>query len=513
MAASDIASHRCQVCGKSRFGKRGNCLAHYLGIDIGTSAVKAVIVNEAQGAVAEAELALAVQRRHPGWSEQNPQDWWRAVENVLDELRAKVPRVMPRIEAIGLSGQMHGAVLLGADMQPLRPAMLWNDARSGAEAERLAQDNPDLPGIVGVVPMPGLTAPKIPWLARHEPEILEKLHKIILPKDYIRLQMTGECITDMSDAAGTWWLDQARRDWCDAALAATGLTRAQMPRLVEGHAVAGHLSRDLALRWGLRPGIPVAGGGGDAAAGAVGIGAINPGDAFLSLGTSGQLFVTTPDYRPAPADMVHAFCHALPGRWFQMGAMLSAASCLAWAADVFGVSAEVLAQEAQASYLGPSSLLFLPYLTGERTPHNDPNAKGVLFGINPATTRAEITQAIMEGVAFSFADARDALAQSGTLVERAGVIGGGTRSQLWLQIISDLLGIELVRYRASARGPAFGAARLAMLAATGADPARVCTPPEIEGTIVPRFAVTLAYAPRIQRYRRLYRALKPEFAA
>lgn len=488
-------------------------MAHYLGLDIGTSAVKAVIIDEAQSVVAEAEAALAVSRPHPGWSEQNPQDWWRAVETVLQEFRVQVPRVMPRIEAIGLSGQMHGAVLLGTDMQPLRPAMLWNDSRAGAEAEKLARDNPALPGLVGVMPMPGLTAPKIPWLARHEPDVLAKLHKIILPKDYIRLQLTGECITDMSDAAGTWWLDEARRDWCDAALAATGLSRAQMPRLVEGNAEAGHLGRELALRWGLRPSIPVAGGGGDAAAGAVGIGAINPGDAFLSLGTSGQLFVTTADYRPAPADMVHAFCHALPGRWFQMGAMLSAASCLAWAADIFGVSAQVLAEEAGAAFQGPSTLLFLPYLTGERTPHNDPNAKGVLFGMNPATTRAEIIQAIMEGVAFSFADARDALAKSGTRVQRAGVIGGGTRSLLWLQIISDVLGIELVRYRASARGPAFGAARLALLAATGTDPAQVCTPPEIDGTIVPRAAMTQAYAPRIARYRRLYQALKPEFAA
>ena len=488
-------------------------MAHYLGLDIGTSAVKAVVIDEAQTVIVEAEAALGTSRPHPGWSEQNPQDWWRAVATVLDEFHAKVPRVMPRIAAIGLSGQMHGAVLLGADMQPLRPAMLWNDSRTGAEAATLAQDHPDVPALVGVLPMPGLTAPKIPWLAAHEPAVLAKLHKIILPKDYIRLQMTGECVTDMSDAAGTWWLDQARRDWCDAALAATGLARAQMPRLVEGNAVAGHLDRELALRWGLRPGIPVAGGGGDAAAGAVGIGAINPGDAFLSLGTSGQLFVTTLDYRPAPADMVHAFCHALPGRWFQMGAMLSAASCLAWAAEMFGVSAQVLAQEAQTASLRPSSLLFLPYLTGERTPHNDPNAKGVLFGLTPSTTRADITQAIMEGVAFSFADARDALAKSGTPVERAGVIGGGTRSQLWLQTISDVLGIELVRYRASARGPAFGAARLAMLAATGADPAQVCTPPEIDGTIVPRADMTLAYAPRIERYRHLYQALKPEFAA
>ena len=488
-------------------------MAHYLGIDIGTSAIKAVIVDEVQHAVAECDAALAISRPHPLWSEQNPVDWWQGVQAVLDSFAASHPRQFSDIAAIGLSGQMHGAVLLDDANLPLRPAMLWNDARTGPQARVLAEKHPNLARRVGVLPMPGLTAPKIPWLAANKPDVLARLRHVILPKDYVRLQLTGGLVTDMSDAAGTWWLDQARRDWCDEALAAVGLTRQQMPRLVEGSAISGHLRDDLARRWNLRPGIPVAGGAGDAAAGAVGIGAINHGDAFVSLGTSGQLNVATSDYRPAPETMVHAFCHALPGRWLQMGAMLSAASSLAWAARLLGADVGLLARDVEEAYKGPTSLLFLPYLTGERTPHNDADAKGVLFGLTPDSGRLEVAQAVMEGVAFSFADAAHSLAQSGTHIGQVGAVGGGARSRLWLQMLANVLNVPVVRYEASARGPAFGAARLARLCVGGEAPEAICTAPPIDISVLPDAALVEAYRPRVERYRRLYRAVKGEFAA
>jgi xylulokinase len=390
--------------------------------------------------------------------------------------------------------------------------MLWNDGRAGREADRLNTSRPDLPAIVGVLAMPGFTAPKIPWLAAHEPGVLERLRTVLLPKDYVRLRLTGEKLTDISDAAGTWWLDQRNRRWSEAALAATGLDVLQMPGLIEGSDAGGTIRPEWASRWGMSADVIVAGGAGDAAAGAVGIGAVHDGDAFVSLGTSGQLFVSTDSYRPSPQTMVHAFGHALPGRWFQMGAMLNGASCLAFAARLLGADIATLLAEAEAGYRGPARLLFLPYLTGERTPHNDPAARGVLFGMTPATTRAEVAQAVLEGVAFSVADAQRALAASGTIIASAGLIGGGARSLLWTRILASVLGLPLTRYRGGEKGPAYGAARLALLAVTREPAESVCTRPETLDTTLPDDAAQDAYAAQFQKFRSLYKALAPEFA-
>ncbi|AWM89017.1 xylulokinase [Microvirga sp. 17 mud 1-3] len=484
----------------------------YLGIDVGTSAVKAVIVDEEQEVLAEASQPLAISRPRDLWSEQDPESWWEAVEGAVEALRASVPAAWADLRAIGLSGQMHGAVLLDDRDRPLRPAILWNDGRSFREAEELGRLHPHLSRAMGVVPMPGFTAPKLLWVARHEPEIFRAVGTVLLPKDYIRLKLTGERITDMSDAAGTWWLDEAARAWSDEALAATGLDRRQMPGLVEGSAPAGFLRPDLAARWGLPSGIVVAGGAGDAAAGAVGLGATGDGAAFLSLGTSGQLFIATEAFRPAPDRLVHAFCHALPELWFQMAAMLNGASCLAWLSGLLNRDIDTLLRDAEASYRGPSQVLFLPCLTGERTPHNDPHARGVFFGLSPETTPAELAQAVLEGVAFSFADAKDCLVQAGAQLSKAGVIGGGSRSAFWTRILADILDLPLVRLRGGEKGPAFGAARLAMLAATGAAPEAVCTAPPVLDRIVPDPERVERYGPRIEAFRRLYKALRPEFS-
>ncbi|WP_262030888.1 xylulokinase [Microvirga sp. Mcv34] len=486
-------------------------MPHYLGIDVGTSAVKAILVDESQIAVAEADVPLQVSRPHDLWSEQNPESWWEAVQAALDQLRTRALSALADIRGIGLSGQMHGAVLLDENDRPLRPAILWNDGRSFREAQELGERHPELSHAMGVIPMPGFTAPKLVWLARHEPEIFRAVRKVMLPKDYIRLKLTGEIVTEMSDAAGTWWLDEAKRDWSDAALAATGLSREQMPRLVEGSQASGLVRSDIAGRWGLRKDVVVAGGAGDAAAGAVGLGAIEEGSAFISLGTSGQLFVTTRDFSPAPEAVVHSFCHAVPGRWFQMAAMLNAASCLAWGAQLLKRDIGELLQETEAAYRKPSSVLFLPYLAGERTPHNDPYARGVFFGLSPQTQQTDLVQAILEGVAFSFADAKECLAQAGTPLTHAGMIGGGSRSVFWAKIFASVLNVPMLRYQGSDKGPAFGAARLARLATTGESPETVCKPPGILETIEPDPQLVDLYRPRIEAFRSLYRALKPEF--
>lgn len=488
-------------------------MAHFLGIDVGTSAVKAIVVDERQAALAEVDVPLTISRPHELWSEQDPEAWWQAVQSAVDRLSAMLPSALADIRGIGLSGQMHGAVLLDEGLRPLRPAILWNDGRSHREAEELGAKHPGLARAMGVIPMPGFTAPKLLWLARHEPDTFRAVKKVLLPKDYIRLKLTGECRSDMSDAAGTWWLDQAARDWSDEALAATGLLPSQMPDLVEGSQASGILRREVADRWGMRSDVVVAGGAGDAAAGAVGLGAIEDGAAFLSLGTSGQLFVTTREFSPAPETLIHSFCHAVPERWFQMAAMLNAASCLAWAASCLHADIGEVLHESEAAYRRPASVLFLPYLAGERTPHNDPYARGVFFGLSPETRRSDLVQAVLEGVAFSFADAKTCLEQAGTPLTQAGLIGGGSRSPYWTRILANVLNVPLSRYAGSDKGPAFGAARLARLAATGEAPSAVCTRPAVVETVEPERQLVEMYAPRIEAFRRLYRALKPEFSS
>lgn len=479
----------------------------FLGLDIGTSAVKAVIVDDKEAVLAESEQPLSLSRPGPGLSEQNADDWIAAIETILTRWQAEQPALLAAVGGIGLSGQMHGSVCLDAEDRPLAPVILWNDGRAAAEAAELNRDHPDLAWRLGVPAMPGFTAPKLLWLARHRPELRARLRRVLLPKDYVRLWLTGEHVSEMSDAAGSWWLDQAERDWSDAALAASGVERSQMPRLIEGTEVSGGLRPALAARLGLKPGIPVAGGAGDAMAGAIGIGAIADG-AFLSLGTSGQFFVPSTEYRPLPDKFLHTFCHAVPGHWVQMAALLNGASCLAWAAGLVGEPIEKLLAEVAALPPGPGRVLFLPYLAGERTPHNDAEATGLFAGMTGATGKAELIRAVLEGVAFSFADAATCLAEAGTELSEAAVIGGGARSPLWVQLLADVLGLRLLRYRGGEKGPAFGAARLARSATSGEPIGAIATKPPILDIAEPRPELTAAYADRIAAFRRLYQAEK-----
>ena len=482
----------------------------YLGLDLGTSELKALLLADDHRIVGTAGARLTVQRPRPLWSEQAPAQWWEALETVMAALRSAHPAELAAVRAIGLSGQMHGAVLLDAKDEVLRPAILWNDGRSSAQCGALTRAVPRLADIAGNLAMPGFTAPKLMWVREHEPALFACTARVLLPKDWLRLVLSGEAVSEMSDASGTLWLDVARRDWSDELLAACGLTRLHMPRLVEGSEVSAELKPALAARWGLPARVRIAGGGGDNAASAVGMGIVEPGQGFVSLGTSGVIFVSSDRFTPNPAQAVHAFCHALPGRWHQMSVMLSAASAVSWAVRSFGfddetaliASARALAQEARAR-----APLFLPYLSGERSPHNDADAQGVLFGLTQAHGPADIAYAVVEGVSFGLRDGLDTLQRpSGDLA----LVGGGARSAWWAQLLADILEVPLTLGEGGEAGGALGAARLAWLADGGAID-QVCVAPTVRRRFDPEASSAAGHRARHARFRALYRAVRASF--
>ncbi|MFN3861025.1 MAG: xylulokinase [Roseateles sp.] len=479
----------------------------YLGIDLGTSEVKLLLLDDSGRSVGTASSGLTLSSPRPLWSEQDPAEWWRATGEAVSRLRAAHPAAFSTVRAIGLSGQMHGAVLLDEADAVLRPAILWNDGRSHAECAALEAAAPRLHAIAGNLAMPGFTAPKLLWVKKHEPERFARVASVLLPKDWLRLQLSGDKMSDPSDAAGTLWLDVARRDWSDELLAASSLSRAHMPRLVEACQPSGVLKPELARAWGLGSEVVVAGGAGDNAASAIGIGATDPGDGFISLGTSGVLFVVNGSFSPNPAAAVHAFCHALPQRWHQMSVMLSAASCFKWFCQLVGRDEATLLAELAPADSAVNAPLFLPYLAGERTPHNDPFAPGVFYGLRTATTRADCTYAVLEGVAFGLADGLDALRAAGTQVQALSLVGGGSRSPFWAQLIADALNVEIVVHAGSEAGAALGAARLGWLAA-GGDVAAVCTRPPVAARFSPNPERHARLAPRLARSRHLYQRLR-----
>src|SRR5579883_472361 len=476
----------------------------YLGIDLGTSAVKTLLVDNEQRVIASRSRSLEVASPHPGYCEQDPAQWIDATFETLDALKADHPRELAEVDGVGLSGQMHGPTLLDAELNPLRPCIIWNDGRSAAECRELEQRWPALRVTTGNKAMPGFAAPKLLWIAKHEPEIFAATKVILLPKAYLRLVLTGEAIEDMSDASGSLWLDVIRRDWSDEGLAATGLSRRQMPRLVEGCMPAAQLRRDMALRWGMTKRPVVAGGAGDNPAGAVGIGAIRSGTAFISLGTSGAVLAPTNVVAANPQRAVHTFCHAVPGMWMHAGAMLAAASCFAWLARLLGAPEAELLAPLGLRPKAPSPVSYLPYLSGERTPHDDPAARGMLDGLSHGTDRSAIVQAVLEGVAFALADCRDALADTGIVIGEADAIGGGSRSRFWLSVLANVLDIPIHRFAEGETGAAFGAARLGRLAVTGEAVDAVCTPPRRVETFEPEPVLVDAYAKRLPQWRKLY---------
>ncbi|EJZ18234.1 xylulokinase [Rhizobium sp. Pop5] len=479
----------------------------YLGLDLGTSGVKAMLIDGDQKIVGSANGSLDVSRPHSGWSEQEPAHWVRATEEAVAGLKAKHPKEFAAVKGIGLSGQMHGATLIDASDKVLRPCILWNDTRSYVEAAALDAD-PRFRALTGNIVFPGFTAPKLAWVEKHEPEIFAKIAKVLLPKDYLRLWLTGEYLSEMSDSAGTSWLDTGKRAWSSELLAATHLSEEQMPALVEGTEQAGTLRPELAAQWGISGTVVVAGGAGDNAASACGMGTVSDGAAFVSLGTSGVLFAANGSYLPKPESAVHAFCHALPNTWHQMGVILSATDALNWHSGVTGKSAADLTGELGETLKAPTGVTFLPYLSGERTPHNDAVIRGAFIGLEHESSRVVLTQAVLEGVAFAIRDNLEALRSAGTGISRVTAIGGGSRSRYWLASIATALGVPVDLPADGDFGAAFGAARLGLIAATGADPIAVCTPPVTAGTIEPATALSGAYEDAYKRYRALYPAIK-----
>jgi xylulokinase len=483
----------------------------YLGVDLGTSGIKIIITNPHGQIVDSGSAELAVSRPQALWSEQNPTDWWLVFCQVMDELASR--QYLSQVKAIGLSGQMHGATLLDKNAAVIRPAILWNDGRSAAECTALEQAVPNSRETTGNIMMPGFTAPKLLWVKHHEADNFARIDKVLLPKDYLRFLLTGDFASDMSDSAGTLWLNTQKRDWDTDLLAACGLSVNHMPRLFEGNQITGVLQADLASRWGL-PEVPVIAGAGDNAAGAIGVGLVEPGQGMISLGTSGVYFVVTDQFSQHAKLAVHSFCHALPHRWHLMSVMLSAASCLDWfAKQVVEQDIGQLLEQLESNPVNQKTApYFLPYLSGERTPHNDPLAQGAFIGLTHDTSKLDMLHAVLEGVCFAFADGVDALHQSGTKATEITIIGGGAQSAYWRQLMADVLKTKITFRKGGEVGPALGAARLAQLAMEpNLSTEQVCPQPEAVQIHTPNSATQPIFEQRLAVYRQSYSQLRTIF--
>ncbi len=469
------------------------------GIDVGTSATKGVAISDAGEVLATEEAPYPLSTPRPGWSEQDPEDWWRATETVL----AALTNTAGAPAGIGLSGQMHGLVALDENDDVIRPAILWNDQRTQAECDEIEETIglERLIKLTGNRALTGFTAPKILWLRNHEPDSYAKIARVLLPKDYVRLRLTGEHATDVSDASGTLLLDVANRAWSNEVSQALDIDPAWLPTALESPEVSGHTEQ----------GIPVAAGGGDQAAGAVGVGVDRKGPVSVALGTSGVVFAALDAFAADPEARVHAFCHAVPGAWHAMGVMLSAAGSLSWWRHASAPDADydTLLNEAAAWPAGAEGLLFVPYLAGERTPYADPDARGAFVGLGLRHDRGALTRAVLEGVAFGLRDSLDLIDELGGQPQLGRVSGGGARSRLWTQIIASVLELPLEQVAVD-EGAAFGAAILGGVAAEVWPDVHAA----VKETVKPRDQIDPVskwiepYREQRERFRALYPALK-----
>jgi len=490
-----------------------------LGIDISTTGAKALLIDEEGKVVSSATTPLTLSTPKPLWSEQNPLDWWTAIQESIRQALSLAEIAGSDIVAVGMTGQMHGLVLLDKDGQVLRPAILWNDQRTGDQCDeiraRIGKDR--LIQITGNDALTGFTAPKILWVQKNEPEVWAKARHILLPKDYIRYKLTGEFAVDRAGGSGTILFDLKTRTWSDDVINSLDIATSMLPPTYEGPEVTGRISAKPAAETGLALGTPVVGGGGDQAAQAVGVGAVKPGIIALTLGTSGVVFAATESALVEPQGRLHAFCHAVPGSWHFMGVMLSAAGSLQWYRDTLApeISFDDLVAEAGQISPGSEGLLFLPYLTGERTPYPDPLARGAWVGLTVRHTRAHMTRSVLEGVAFGIKDSFSLIQASGlSEIEQVRISGGGAKSRLWRQIMADVLDAELVTVNTT-EGAAFGAALLAGVGAGIFDSvAAACKAMiHITGQTFPEAANTRIYDDYYVRYKALYPALSAEFRA
>ncbi|MEM7488965.1 MAG: xylulokinase [Pseudomonadota bacterium] len=479
----------------------------FAGIDLGTSGIKVGLVDETGTCLATAARRSPVQIPHPGWSEQDPEQWWTLTVEIFDELAARHPDLLRRLAGLSLSGHMLGQVLLNADDRPTTPCILWNDQRAIAECAELSARVPDIGRRANGQPDPGLTAPKLLWLAKHLPDALDRTDMLLLPKDYVRLKLTGTRLSEVSDASGTMMLDCASGTWDDELIAAAGWDRAKLPALVRSYDPAGDLRADLCRRWGCPANVAVAAGSGDNYAGALGIGAARPGRAALSIGTSGVLSAVDGAFHPAPERALLTTPHAAPDTYLSMAVVMSATQSLDWLATLIGVPAADLATlaERRASEGGIAGRpIVRPSLTGVRTPDNRPDASAMFGGVTAGHDRADLAYAILEGVAFQFFDGMRAQTEVGVPIDDVAAIGGGTRSLFWIALISALFDRPIAVPRDGDIAACLGAARLAMACRHPAERDAILTRrPQATATVDPDPILRDALLERFRRYRRL----------
>ena len=481
----------------------------YLGIDVGTSGVKVILTNDGNNIIASETSHLKVIRSKNGWSEQDPSDWWEATNKAVYKIKSHYSKQLKKVQGVGLSGQMHGLTALDKSDKPLRHSILWNDTRSSEEAKFLDDTEPLFRSIGGNVVMPGFTAPKALWLKKNELDVFNQIETILLPKDYIRLLMTGEKCSDMSDSSGTLWLDIAKRKWSDKLLNATDLSIKKMPTVIEGSQNSGYLRSTIASQWGIEGSPLVAGGGGDNASTACGLGVIEKGDAFISLGTSGVIFLVSDKFIPAANDGAHSFCHAIQNKWHLMSVILSATDSLNWLSEIFGKKVSNIMETIGDINDGPSDLMFHPYLSGERTPHNDANARGSFMNISRSTTSKDLARAVVEGVSYAFADCIKVFENANLKPKTLIAAGGGSQSDRWLEIISTVINTPIEIPNNSEHSAALGAARLGMLAFENEnDTKTILVKPKIKKTINPKTEKFEEYQEKINHWRELYSRIK-----
>ena len=440
----------------------------YIGIDLGTSSVKAILIDNSQKILATSHSPLTTQSPKNGYSEQNPEEWIKATHNCFQELIKKKPKDFSNTISIGISGHMHGATLLDNQGSVIRPCILWNDTRSHEECEEFEKQSFDVRSISGNIAMPGFTAPKINWVKNNEVENFKKISKVLLPKDFLRFYLTGEFYSEMSDASGTLWLDVKNRKWSDKLLACSYLEEKNMPKLVEGNHDTGFLKQSLKEKFKFNNNVIIVGGAGDNAAAAIGMGVVNENQSFISLGTSGVFFTPTENFLINTSDAVHSFCHCLPNKWHLMSVMLSASNCLDWICNITNTSINEALTNIEKYYSNQSSIMnssyFLPYLTGERTPHNDPFIRGSFHSIKTNTDKTDMQYAVIEGISFAILDGVKSILKVNENFDKIYVVGGGSKSSFWIQFLSSLLNRQLRICDQSEFGAALGVARLAIYA-------------------------------------------------
>ena len=481
----------------------------YLGIDLGTSSLKILLVDQEQKIIDQQSEPISTNSPQLLWMEQDPNEWWQKCQEAIMKLKFRQSKNMQQTKAIGLSGQMHGATLLDRKGKILYPAILWNDGRSYKECQELENKLNNFREITGNIAMPGFTAPKLIWVAKNRPDIFKQISTVLLPKDYLRFCMSGDYASDVSDSAGTLWVDVKARKWSDEIIFATEMHSKQMPKLYESCEITGTVLPNIAKEWGIPTNCPIVAGGSDNAASAIGIGIINDGDAFLSLGTSGVIFSPSKVYRPNFEEAVHTFCHALPSVWSHMSVMLNVTCCLDWISKVCNKNDITnLLEQVKNEDPNIETLFFLPYLCGERTPHNDVNARGSFNGINLNTTHKHLVKAVLEGVGFALADGLIALKNTKVEPKSLVVVGGGSHSDYWLQMISDILQIKIQKPSGSEMGASIGACRLAQLAKEKRRKEEICFKPKIDKEFIPDTEKIELLEGKHKKFRFLYQKLQ-----